>query len=374
MATIPTGPLAGVTIAAFPHYPRNPWQQMLYRRSVDEGAHVAPCATLEDLLAALASVNQPKRTILHVNWTAAVSQLGGDVLEAMARARAFIGAVEELLARGGHVVWTIHNVLPHELRFRLPELFILRRLAEKASAIVVMNPHTVEAVRDLYPLASDKVVVIPHPSYLGEYPDDVTRAEARKSFGLAESDIVAVALGVIRPYKNVELLAGAYADARVTEPRLKLLVGGEIGPGTNAERLEGALRAAGAIYRTDFIANTDVQRWFRAADFAVFPFEGVLNTGSVLLSSSFGVPAVLTDLPATKDLAAEDWVATVPRELSRAGLAEALVRAAREFPGEAKRQKAALDYAADRSPDRVSGQFAALLEGMVSAGSDTFGA
>lgn len=359
-----SGELAGLTVGAFPHYPNNPWQRMLYRDAVARGATIRPFASLDELLAAIPGIERPERFVLHVNWTAAVSQQGATVLESMHRVRSFLAAVADLTARGGRVIWTIHNVLPHEMRFHLPELFLLAGLAEAATTIVIMNPATVDAVGDLYPLPQHKVVLIAHPSYVGEYPDAVSRAEARASFGLAADDIVAVSLGVIRPYKNIERLAAALTEARVHEPRLRLLVGGEVGPGTDPDRLGSALAAPGAVSEIGYVSDDHVQRWLRAADFAVFAFGDILNTGSLMLAATFGVPALVTDLPATRELAREEWVLTVPPELSTRQLADGLLQASAEFPGDDAVRRSALAYAARFHPAAVSAEFTRVVAGV----------
>lgn len=98
----------------------------------------------------------------------------------------------------------------------------------------------------------------------------------------------------MRPYKGLDVLVEA---VRRLEPAARpvLLLAGRTSDHDRVEidRLLGDdLRAVREHVHVD---DVDVQRWFRAADTAVFPYRRVLNSGSLHLAASFGVPSVLPD-------------------------------------------------------------------------------
>jgi glycosyltransferase involved in cell wall biosynthesis len=49
----------------------------------------------------------------------------------------------------------------------------------------------------------------PHPSYLGDVPNTVTREEARFELGVRPDATVFLSFGAIKPYKGVEELVAA---------------------------------------------------------------------------------------------------------------------------------------------------------------------
>ncbi|RZU64344.1 glycosyltransferase involved in cell wall biosynthesis [Microterricola gilva] len=351
----------GITVGAFPHYPNNPWQSLLYREVEAQGATIVTIPRLEDLLRLGETSPDWSGFVLHVNWTGAVTQIGDDVLESMRRVSAFLGVADQILAGGGHLVWTIHNVLPHEIRYLLPEIHLLSELARRASRIVIMNPATVAEISAVVDIDPATVVLIDHPSYLGHYPNEQNRTGARARFGFDEDDIVVLSLGAIRPYKNIERLAAAVGRAQRDEPRLRLLVGGELGPGADRSALEAALDAVGARYSLDYVSDAEIQHWMNAADFAVFPYTHLLNTGALMLAATFGIPAVVTSVPATEGLCMEDWVVPIPQGLGRDDIAEAMLTAVRDFGDRGHIRAAAIRFAEAHHPDVISDAFATLI-------------
>ena len=81
---------------------------------------------------------------------------------------------ETLLARlkdqGRTIVWTVHNVLPHDQADIDPAIRVRRAIVEAADLIHVMNERTPELVEPHFSLAGKRVFYSPHPSYLGDHP------------------------------------------------------------------------------------------------------------------------------------------------------------------------------------------------------------
>jgi glycosyltransferase involved in cell wall biosynthesis len=143
-------------------------------------------------------------------------------------------------------------------------------------------------------LPEDRTFHVPHPSYVGTYPDFVTREQARSELRVNHGDdFVLLLFGALAEYKGVEQLQDAFeqlADAGL--PRTpRLLIAG----GSNDERTERALRVWAADRRDVVVVPKrvpveDVQFFFRAADLVVLPYRRGLNSGAALLALSFGVP------------------------------------------------------------------------------------
>jgi hypothetical protein len=72
-----------------------------------------------------------------------VAQVVVDPDEAPARLKAFKELLLDVKARGGHLVWTVHNVLPHDVRHRDVEIELLTFLAEHAELVHAMGDATV---------------------------------------------------------------------------------------------------------------------------------------------------------------------------------------------------------------------------------------
>lgn len=344
------------SLLAFPYYPANRWQDIMYAGLVGDRA-VVPLDRLDhETLESYGSED-----VLHVNWTGQISQGTPDLIQSASSVRRAIGAMEEFQARGGRVLWTIHNVLPHELHHLGPELALCRDLAARADGITVMNPDTADLVADWYQLPRERLVEIPHPSYIGYFADDVSRTDARRRFGFGEDEVVLLFLGQLRPYKGLRSLTEAFRILRTYHPRLRLLVAGEPGPGfTDADRNELVREEPGRTVSIGRVPDDEMQFWCRAADLMVLPYQGALNVSLVTVAATFGIPVALRDSGTQRFLAKQEWVHLLPpnEPAFRAALERTVVRIGddRELRARARR------FAEDVAPQVIGTRFATLVD------------
>lgn len=314
-------------LAVFPAYRDNPYLNLMLLAPRARGWNVLESLRLEQLEQHLGRLGTGD--VFHMHWTSPIVQRNDDDLdEAQARLDRFRTAVDAARTRGARLVWTIHNVLPHDARHLELELELNRYLAGAADVVHVMNRDTPTAVSSYYELDPAKVVHLPHPSYQGVYPDSVSREEARASLGLTDRDHAVLAFGQMRPYKGIDVLVEA---VRQTEPskRPVLLLAGRTTPDDREEidRLLGD--DVRAVREHDQVEDIDVQLWFRAADTAVFPYRRVLNSGVLHLAASFGVPSVLPDEPHLRaEFGDEGWIRWFDASSSAASLAALLTEPA----------------------------------------------
>lgn len=299
---------SGPQLCVFPAWNGNPYLNLMGLAPRAAGYRFVERSAYTSLLASLSALGDGD--VLHIHWTAPIAQSARSHREAAKRVRTVEKGLAEARGRGVKVMWTVHNRLPHELTHLEAERRLYAVLAEAADLIHVMAPATAELVSDVVTLPPEKIVLIPHPSYLGVYDSDISRREARESFGLEPDDHAILFLGQIRPYKGIDLLLEATAKAgRVDGRRPVLLLAGSATPESIAQY--DALKPAGIRTVTAFesVPDADVARWYRAADVAVFPYRAILNSGSLHLAATMNVPAILPGLPhLRKQFGAEPWV------------------------------------------------------------------
>jgi glycosyltransferase involved in cell wall biosynthesis len=264
---------------------------------------------------------------------------------------------------GFRLVWTAHNVLPHEPVFA-DDAAGRRRLVDHCDAVVAHSPQT---AADLRQYGARNVAVIPQGDYQDFYPHTLDRAEARERLGLRGEDFVVAFVGSVQPYKGVDLLVDAMAMLP-SEPPARLVVAGGCGDGDYRRSLEAAARRAGDRVRLSLerVPDDELQVYLRAADVAAFPFRSVTNSGSVLLALGFGVPVVIPDLP---ELAAIPAGAATRYSGGVSGLAHALRWVSIAAESERREQgAAAAAFGSARSWDDVAeatlAVYAQVLEGL----------
>jgi beta-1,4-mannosyltransferase len=337
----------------------NTYSALLYSRLWHHGIAPLPVLSFADLEALLPLLSAGTRIMLHLQWTSDVLREAQTEAEAQDRAGEFVGLLDAFLAAGGRLVWTVHNGLPHDCRFPRIEAGIEQAVADRARFVHVLNRGTIDAVAEWFTIEPAKAVSIPHPHYLGSFPDFVPRDQARYDLGLLPDEIVYAFVGAIRPYKGLDLLLDSFDAVRGgAGPARRLLVAGNAsGDPHTQDVLDRCLLHPQVVLRPDWVPDGEMQYYLRAADLAVLPYTRSLNSGVLLLALSFGLPVVAPDTPATAEIVTAE-VARTFRPDDRAALTRALA-AADELLTPAARD-AALRIAQRYDPRDIAEQFAAL--------------
>lgn len=295
-------------IVVFPAYRENPFLGMMLGAAERAGHEIVDTRNLDELEAALA--DRPAETVLHAHWTNPIAQSTNNPIVAARSAHRFRRMVERAKRQGAHVIWTVHNVLPHGAKHARVERGIHRFLAEAADRIHVMHPDTAALAADAYRLPAERIRHIPHPSYLGAVPPAVGRAAARERLGIGDDALAVLFLGQMRAYKGVLELIGAAGAAARTRALVLLLAGNATDD--EASAIDAALAAhpqLTAVRHLDFVDDAELPGWFAAADVVALPYRNILNSGSVLLAASYGAPVLLPRVPhLEREHAGRRWV------------------------------------------------------------------
>ncbi len=196
--------------------------------------------------------------------------------------------------RGKIIVYTIHNLNSHHKEFW--SFRILNRVAHYvimsgANQIHVHNHYTRKMLETTYK-RKDGVTVIPHGNYIGSYPNQVSRLEARQQLGLPDDGFVYLFLGLLRPYKGVEDLIDAFEQLKLPKGQL-LIVGQARHPPSYKKKILSLTRNNPAIKLVlEFIPDETIQLYMNACNVCVLPYKDVTTSGAALLALSFGRPTI----------------------------------------------------------------------------------
>jgi len=349
----------------------NPFQALLTRHAEEAGIVTVGMDRLADLddpvaLPALVALRSSERLIvvLHLHWLARVLRGVNDETEGLERVTSFVAALDAFRMAGGEIIWTVHNVLPHDTAYPALDRALRKAVVARAELVHVLSAGTVEAAASSYEIPAAKVLHLPHPAYLGVYADEVSGAEARKHYGLDEDDVVYGFVGNIRPYKGVDDLLAAFESvnsgpARVDGRRRRLLIAGM--PSAHpeiAELLARMERNSDIVVDARRLPAGELSVPLRASDVVVLPHRASLNSGALLLALSLGRPVVAAASPGVTETVGDDAAITFEAG-DRGALAQALVVADRLMTPEAG--EAALATARQFDPDEISRAFAKAL-------------
>lgn len=277
-----------------------------------------------------------KGAIYHLHWAEVFCQ-GPTGLHTLRRTLLFLMALRGIRLRQGRIVYTMHNLDPHDPGTSPLVIAAMRSLWRDADALHFHEPVAqVEFMRRTGRAAG--LYVAPHGHYIGAYPDTVNREQARRHLGIDPQAFVYLFLGQIRPYKGLETLVQAFRQHR--DEHARLVIAGHVAhPAYAGELATLAREDRRIIFRIGYVADESVQFFLRSADVAVFPYREVTTSGAAILALSFGVPILVPAIGSFPELA----VAGRGMVYEPNGLLNALAEARRLATPEAR--QAALQYA-----------------------------
>ena len=247
--------------------------------------------------------------VLHVHWPEAIL-FGTTRKKKIVKAALFLAVVGRAKMLRRSMVWTVHNIAPHEPLVGLGQL-AYKAWTSAVSARVHLNSGTVGLAggRDR---AID--VVIPHGLY--PYPTSGSRVHPRAS----EPNRL-VFFGAIRAYKKVPELVRAF---KATSDGWTLTVAGE----PFDLKLEQEMRAAGSgdarvKILSRRLSEGELEACLADCDAVVLPYDGLINSGALLLALSRGLPVLVPNSKSVRALADEvgqEWIDTFEGEISPADL------------------------------------------------------
>jgi glycosyltransferase involved in cell wall biosynthesis len=235
--------------------------------------------------------------ILHIHWTYTLSPSSGPLLGRLARwwFGVFLASAH---AVGMKIVWTAHNLLPHEPVFD-DDMAARKLLASRADAIIALSPHGAQEVSELF--GATNVTVIPLGP-LGLPPSLEDRDATRERLGVDDRTCFTF-FGFLRPYKGVEDLIAA---AQRLGPDVAVIIAGEGESDYVAEltQLVSAANAAGADiqFAPRWHSDEELADLLAASDVGVFPFVRIDNSASILVAQASGLPIIISDLESLRHI------------------------------------------------------------------------
>lgn len=280
-----------------PYYSGNPFQALLYSGFPDRALVAAPTFRIEDLRRVTCGWPVDLPLVVHLHWLNQVlGRASGD-----AEADQAVGQHAELLdllkSRGAKLVWTIHNVLPHDLRFEAQEVRLRQDVIDRVDLVHVMSPRTLELTSEWFTLPVERMYHCDHPGYQGVYPDWISRTDARRRLQVPDGAVALLLTGAIKPYKGLLELFEAVDRVSADRPgSIVLLVAGK--PDVSSETAEFIARASrhpAVRLLPGQVPDVDVQVLMRACDVVAVPYRRSLNSGVLALALSWGRPVLLPD-------------------------------------------------------------------------------
>jgi glycosyltransferase involved in cell wall biosynthesis len=281
-------------------------REHFYRRSngMRVGGRIRPAAKaaehLDDLRRLRARLRREPPDVVHVQWC---------VLRPVERR-----FYRRLHASGVPVVFTAHDPVPN-----VGGAARRRSAAATARAFARVICHSDWGRRALVERCGvdpARVRVIPHGvfGYLTELEPVAPPADPPGPLALAP--------GLIRPYKGTDALLAAWPQVRRDVPEATLLLAGRPMMDLSALRTD----QPGVVFLPRFLSDAELAAALRRADAVVLPYRRIDNSGVLAAALAFAAPLVLSDVGGFGELHRRDGVGELVAPGDVAGLGAALVR------------------------------------------------
>ena len=191
-------------------------------------------------------------------------------------------------------VVVLDNVIPHEAHwFDKP---LTRYFLKGCTGFVSMSESVEKDLLSLRPNAPH--TLLPHPLY-SHFGTPLPREEAARILGIDPGRKTLLFFGLIREYKGLDILLEAF---RELPQDYQLVIAGEpYGSFQKYQDLIDSLPGKDRVYVfPDYVRDSEVKRYFSAADVAVLPYRSATQSGISSIAYHFGVPLVVTDVGGLK--------------------------------------------------------------------------
>ena len=273
----------------FPDYRKSNTYQNLIYSGIPTG-YSLHSGNLDKALQALKSGGG--KVIFHLHWTNFILREAQSSREAEHLKNQFLKKLFDFLYEGGRLIWTIHNVMPHDCPYPQQETEIRNTLLQAATKVHIHSKKSIPEIQQYLNLPLDKVQIIPHGHYVGLHPNNINQQNARQYFDLPQDETVFLFLGQIRYYKGIDRLLQAFIELHQQFPKTRLLIAGKpVESVFKEDNIPEHLRSR-ITFVERYIPGDELQYFFNAADAVVLPYNKVLTSGSMLHALSFGRPVI----------------------------------------------------------------------------------
>lgn len=256
--------------------------------------------------------------LLHVHWPELLVRDRRGIGARMLKRRLLDVLLLRLRLQRMPLVWTAHNLGPHEAG-SAAEQRSLQRFTRSVDLVIRLNEASPVA-------AGDEVVLIPHGHYREVF--------ARHPQPEAEPGRI-LYFGLIRSYKGVEDLIEAFEGLERSDVRLRIVGRPHAGQGEYV--LDACARDRRISSVLAFVDDAELVDEIRRAQLVVLPYRGFMhNSGSLLAALSLGRPVLVPRSPTNAALAEEvgpGWVLQHSGDLTPQTL-EAAIDATTTLPTE----------------------------------------
>lgn len=288
--------MSNVKILVFPKDP-NPYQEMLYSHTKDITIKYLDPNTMDtrflhrvlEFIKTLIESRKQGFSIFHIHWLYPFF-IGSGFINSCISTIYLLTILIVLKLLSYKIVWTVHNILPHEKTF-INDVWVTKLFAIFLTSAIANSEHTKQELEKLG-ISIKNISVIPIGSFVGYYKKN-DKNKARKIVGIPENHTVISFVGMIRKYKGVDHLYKAFSYVLQNYSNVTCILAGK--PHNDiAQQMKDfvSLDKKRMIVIDRTLEKDELETILSASDLFLFPAVKITTSSSVLLAFTFGVPVI----------------------------------------------------------------------------------
>ncbi len=220
------------------------------------------------------------------------------------------GTIARLIKSNGKtkILAITDNVIPHERKFF--DSAFTNYFLPVCDGFLTMSESVKQDLIDLK--LKQPIAYVPHPMY-DTFGTAISKAEAKQKLSLNADDNYLLFFGFIRKYKGLSLLLNAFANPKLSELNLKLIIAGEFYENKQPylDLIEKLNLKNSVIVCDDFIPNNQVSNYFCASDVVIQPYLNATQSGVTQIAYYYNKPMIVTNVGGLAELVPNDKVGYV---------------------------------------------------------------
>lgn len=272
-----------------------------------------------------------KPSALHVHWLESL-QWGHSASRypflAKWRTHNLINLARELNDLGKPVVWTVHNLKPHDFKNAAHVATYKNMCCEflpLVSDVICMSSIVKEQAQKAFPeLKGARFHIIRHPHYQDHFSSLEPALPPELDIDMLNQHPILGTFGKLRPYKAIP---DTIRVMKGVKKSFTFVIAGS-GPPAEISKIQQAIGTdTRFVLIPRSVTDEEILGMTRVSDLILFNFKSILNSGSVLAALSMECPVLAPSLGALPDLQSDlsaEWVKLFKGRLSAKSIEAAL--------------------------------------------------
>lgn len=282
----------------------NPYQSLLYDAIKTEHGIYSTGFAPKQLTKEYLKSKRQHCGVLHLHWLHAFYDVKNDKT-----VQSFIDNLAYAKTIGYRVVWTAHNLLPHENDANSIAIhkYVRQQVIDLCDHIISHDKTAKKALLNTFKISANKINIAPHGLY---NVSEITKTETqlKREFGLPGDSFVLLLLGRIRKYKGIDKAIEAFKKSFAShgQHNAYLIVAGAPDDFELDKLISKEANENNHIkYIRGEISQLEVDKLFKLSTLSLLPYEAGMTSGVSYMSLSHKKPMLVTPLPFLQEFANE---------------------------------------------------------------------